>query len=173
MSVGNLTVNKNHRLILEAAARTGRTDLEVVVLGKGAEEEALRRVAGERGVPLELPGIVANEQLPGWLRSADVFLMTSHSEGHPKSLLEAMSVGLPCIGTNVRGIRDILKDGETGWLCEPAPDALASLLDSVLSDESRARRVGRGARQFVLEHYDAEVVMAREIAFLKKVASRR
>lgn len=123
LAVGGLTVNKNHRMIVEALAALRRDDLELVILGAGPEQEALRRLAAEKNVALALPGIVPNDELPAWLRSADAYLISSFSEGHPKSLLEAMSVGLPCIGTDVRGIRNVLAAGKTGWLCPADPGA--------------------------------------------------
>jgi glycosyltransferase involved in cell wall biosynthesis len=171
LAVGNLSPLKNHRLILEAAAQLGRDDLEVVILGRGPEEPALRALAAEKSVALELPGIVPNEDMPRFLQSADVYLITSTSEGHPKSLLEAMSVGLPCIGTNVRGIRDVLVDGDTGWLCPLEPEAVARRLAAVLAAPDEARQIGDRARRYVLEHYSAAVIMAREVAFLKEIAS--
>jgi glycosyltransferase involved in cell wall biosynthesis len=170
IAVGQLTARKNNRLLLEAVARTGRDDIEVVILGAGPEEQSLRRLADEKSVTLNLPGVVSNEMLPGRLRSADIYLLTSLSEGHPKSLLEAMSVGLPCIGTDVKGIRDVVVNGETGWLCPLDPDAVAATINRVLSDVPLARSVGTKARQFILDHYDAKVIMAREVAFLKAVA---
>lgn len=173
IAVGGLTPNKNHRLILEAMALSGRDDLELVVLGKGTEEEALRRLAAEKKLALELPGIVPNDALPDWLRRADVYLITSLSEGHPKSLLEAMSVGLPCIGTDVRGIRDVIASGKTGWLVPPEAGALAATVHAVLSDRAAAQAIGDAARRYILENHDAAVVMAREVAFLKTAARKR
>ncbi|MCX8036739.1 MAG: glycosyltransferase family 4 protein [Candidatus Sumerlaeia bacterium] len=170
IAVGSLTANKNHRLLIEAAALTGRRDLDVVILGCGEEEARLRELAAAKGVSLQLPGIVPNDVLPEHLRRADLYLITSLSEGHPKSLLEAMSVGLPCIGTNVRGIRDVLKDGETGRLVAPDAGELAKAISELLSDPSRAQALGTAARRHILEHYDAQAVMEQEIAFLKDVA---
>jgi glycosyltransferase involved in cell wall biosynthesis len=170
IAVGNLTPVKNHRLLVEAVAATGRRDVEVVILGAGPEEQALRRLAAEKGVALDLPGTVPNDQLPDWLRRADVYLITSLSEGHPKSLLEAMSVGLPCIGTEVKGIRDVLIAGKTGWLCPSESGALAATIQAIFSDQELARAVGANARCFILDNYDLRVVMAREVAFLKEVA---
>jgi len=172
IAVGSLTVRKNHNLLVEAVALTGRDKIEVVILGTGPEEETLRRLAADKRVTLELPGIVPNEQLPEWLRRADAYLITSHHEGHPKSLLEAMSVGLPCIGTDVPGIRDVLVEGETGRLCPSEPAPLAAAINAVLSDRQVARAIGVRARRFILENHDARVVIAREIAFLKMVARR-
>jgi glycosyltransferase involved in cell wall biosynthesis len=172
IAVGRVTSRKNHRLILEAAAGTGRRDIEVVIIGTGPEEDSLRRLAAESQIPLQLPGVVPNEELPQWLRSADIYLITSHHEGHPKSLLEAMSVGLPCIGADVKGIQDVLVNGETGWLCPPDSGALAEAISTLLTNKEKALAMGARARQFVLENYDARVVMAREIAFLKTVARR-
>ena len=172
IAVGGLTANKNHRLIVEAVALTGRDDLEVVILGTGPEEAALRAIAAETNVALELPGIVPNETLPEWLRGAEAYVISSLSEGHPKSLLEAMSVGLPCVGTDVRGIRDVLVQGKTGRLCPPRADALAAAIQEVLSDRETARALGARARDFILANHDAQAVIAREIAFLKDIAAR-
>jgi len=172
IAVGNLTPTKNHRLILDAVALTGRDDLEVAIVGAGPEEQTLRRLAGEKGIVLELSGIVPNEKLPEQYQRSDLYLITSLSEGQPKSLLEAMSVGLPCIGTDVKGIRDVLVDGQTGWLCPLEAGALAARIKAVLGNREMALAAGVRARQFVLENYDAKVVMSREVAFLKAVASR-
>jgi len=172
IAVGNLTENKDHSLLLEAVARTGRRDLTLTIFGRGPTEDALQRLAAEKGLALELPGIVPNETLPDRLREADAYCITSRSEGHPKSLLEAMSVGLPCIGTDAPGIRDVIRDGETGWLTPPAPAALARAIHRVYETPDAAAALGRKARAFVLEHYSAEVIMAREIAFLQEVARR-
>ncbi len=173
IAVGSLTANKNHRLLIEATALTGRRDLDVVILGRGEEEDRLRQLAAAKGISLQLPGIVPNDALPEHLRRADLYLITSLSEGHPKSLLEAMSVGLPCIGTDVRGIRDVLKDGETGRLVAPDAGELAKAIGELLSNPLRAQALGAAARRHILEHYDAQVVMEREIAFLKRMARRQ
>lgn len=172
IAVGQLAPRKNHRLMLEAVARTGRKDIEVVIVGTGPEDDALRRLATEKGISLELPGIISNEDMPAQLQRADMYMITSSREGHPKSLLEAMSVGLACIGTDVPGIRNVLRDGETGWLCPADPGALAAAAGSVLSDPAAAGAMGDAARRFILENYEAGAIMAREVAFLKEIALR-
>lgn len=173
IAVGNMTANKNQRLILDAVAQLERNDVDVVIIGRGAEEEALRKHAAELGIRLELPGIVPNEELPQWLQRSDAYLITSTSEGHPKSLLEAMSVGLPCIGTDVRGIRDVLEDGKTGWLCALEPESAASAIREALTENDDSMRRAENARRFVLDHYSAKVIMAREVEFLKRIADKK
>jgi len=172
VAVGNLTPVKNHRLLLEAVALLRRPEIEVVIFGVGPEEAALRCLAAEKGIALDLPGTVPNETLPERLRSADIYLIPSLSEGHPKSLLEAMSVGMPCIGTDVKGIRDVLVHEQTGWLCPLDPAALAAQIQAVLSNRKKSRAVGANARRFILENYDARVIMEREVKFLKAVARK-
>ena len=69
-----------------------------------------------------------------------VFILPSYYEGHPKVLLEAMSCGLPCIGTNVRGIREDVEHMKTGYLCETdhnsIADGLFELTDYTPFDET-------------------------------------
>ncbi len=75
------------------------------------------------------------------LLESDIFIFPSHFEGFPVSVIEAISLGLPCIATNVGGIPDILENGNVGLLVEPRNPALLSnaILELVNNDELRAK----------------------------------
>ena len=77
-----------------------------------------------------------------FLNRASAFILPSKYEGHPKSLIEAMSCGLPCIGSNVVGIKEDIRHKETGYLCNTDYQSIAEAIDIVLSDESLQRYMG-------------------------------
>jgi glycosyltransferase involved in cell wall biosynthesis len=123
--------------MLEAVAAVG--NLQLVLVGDGSLRDALAKRATGLGVDIELIGVVPHKTLPSHLQKADLFVLPSHIEGHPKALLEAMSVGLPCVATDVPDTRDLLLDGETGIFCPGTdPSDLAIGLRRFLQDRATA-----------------------------------
>ncbi len=170
--VGRLEPQKNLLALLEAVAIVG--DLQLVLVGGGNQREALAHQAEKLGVDVELEGIVPYEALPTYLQMADLFVLPSHIEGHPKALLEAMSVGLPCVGTDVPGIRDVLQDGETGILCPGTdPASLVSGLRRLLADRAAGREMGHRARALIEAKYDLGNLLQQEVELLQKLAAGR
>jgi glycosyltransferase involved in cell wall biosynthesis len=80
----------------------------------------------------------------------DVFVLSSLFEGLPYTILEAMALGKPVIATNVAGSKDIVVDGQTGFLVPPRdPHSLAGAILSLIRDSSRARQMGNAGRTLV------------------------
>ena len=108
-------------------------------------------------------GIRANIHFTGWisprrreelLARATVFVLPSHAEGLPMSLLEAMAAGCPVIASDVGGIPDVVTDGVNGLLVAAGDrDALALALHRVLVDRELAARLGREARQTIARRF--------------------
>ena len=74
------------------------------------------------------------------------------------------------MGTDVDGIRDVLRHEETGLLCPPTPEGIAAALDRLLDDPALWARLGRAAREFAAREYSLERVMEREMAVLAGVS---
>lgn len=87
--------------------------------------------------------------------SASLLVCASDVESLPRSILEAMALGVPVLGTNIFGVPDLITDGHTGWLCESRDvGALADALDRVLAlDEVERARVAGNARLMVEQNY--------------------
>jgi glycosyltransferase involved in cell wall biosynthesis len=177
--VGRLEPQKNLLMLIDALSRYAslhnglaqtRPAPHLVIVGDGSQREAVASAAALRGVSIEMRGVLDHEALPAVLRTADVFVLPSLAEGHPKALLEAMSCGLPCVGLNVPGTRDVLRHEETGLLCEPNAEALAAGLGRALEDTALANRLGRAARAWIRANYSAQVVMQQEIELLYRLA---
>ena len=131
--------------------------------GDGDIDAALRHVA--------VRGLSPNVHFMGWisprrtqelLLRATVFVLPSHAEGMPVSLLEAMAAGCPVLATRAGGIPDVVEDGVNGLLVEPGDrDALALALHRLLVDRDLAARLGRAARETVRRRFTAEHALAR------------
>jgi starch synthase len=103
-----------------------------------------------------VPGVVVHgrvrdrERLAALYRGARVFCLPSLYEPYGLVLLEAMAHGVPCVGSSVQAIPEILDQGRAGLLVEPGdPDALAQALLMLLSDDDMAHRLGAAGRRFV------------------------
>jgi glycosyltransferase involved in cell wall biosynthesis len=173
--VGRLVEQKNLATLIVAAGKlVGRFDLRLTLVGDGPLRGRLEALAGTLGVPMRFLSFVDHQKLPEFLAGADAFVLPSVIEGHPKALLEAMSCGVPCLASDVEGVRSMVTDGETGLLFDPRdPDALAAGLERVLTDEEFARNLGERARARVVERFDLASLVAREIALLRRVAADR
>jgi glycosyltransferase involved in cell wall biosynthesis len=142
-------------LLVEAfmAIATGRTDLRLKMIGDGADrrrcEELAHREPG--GSQVEFTGY--RTDVDAQLRQADAFVLPSLNENLPLALLQAMALGLPCIATDVGGIREVL-DADCGVIVPPGDvDALRLAMQRLIDEPRRAARLGHVARQRVAERF--------------------
>jgi glycosyltransferase involved in cell wall biosynthesis len=172
--VGRLEAQKNLARLIEAMRRVQEQHpARLVLVGEGTLRPMLQAQARDLGVAVEFAGIVEHSALPALLCVADVFVLPSLIEGHPKTLLEAMACGLPCVASDCEGNREVIEDGQTGLLALP-DDAgvLAAQITRVLEDEGLARALGVRARETVVRQYDLNSLLAREVALLQSIARR-
>lgn len=111
LSMGRLSVQKNHAMLLRAAALLGNRPWRLRICGAGPEEQALRALAAELGIEdrLELPGFVS-DPVPEYL-AATVTALSSRWEDLPASVLEAIACGCPVVSTaSSPGLVDLLRD---------------------------------------------------------------
>ncbi len=157
---------------IERLVREGR-DVLCTLVGAGATLQSTRDEVGRLGLAerVEFTGAVTPEDVDQYLQNADVFVLCSRSEGSPGSVLEAMSAGLPVVGTDVPGINDVVIDGETGLLVPvDNAEALADALASLAGDRGRCRRLGAAGRRRVSECHSWERVTALKEALYLSVA---
>ncbi len=163
--VGRLAEQKGVDVLLEALAR-GPAAIRLVLLGDGPWRHRLE----ERAARPDLMGRVvfagAREDVPALLPAFDLLVLPSRWEGFGLAAVEGMAAGLPVVGTQVDGPRDVVLDGVTGLLVPPEdPAALAGALGRVAADRELARRLAEAGRRRAWERFDARR-MAREVVDL-------
>ncbi|MEP6501841.1 MAG: glycosyltransferase [Betaproteobacteria bacterium] len=118
--------------------------VRLVLVGEGAERDALMRLAEQAGVADRVTFLGARPQpvVADWIAAADLLCLPSHAEGSPNVVVEALASGIPVVASRVGGIPDLVDDGVNGLLVEPGrPDALAAALGAALSRDWAAARI--------------------------------
>jgi len=156
-SVGRLSIEKGMDVLVRAFALVAREvpHSELVIVGDGAEREALEALTKELSLTDHVQFLGQRADVWDQLARLDVFVLPSRSEGMPMALLEAMATALPVVSTAVGGIPEALVDGRNGLLV-PAedPKALAVAIVRVLGDRSLAERLGQAARSTFEQRYE-------------------
>lgn len=152
--VGRLVDVKNPQAVLLAASmvKNKLKCTRVVFVGEGPLEMTLKGQSASLGLAaeVEFKGYVgSSEELWNEYREADVLVLPSHSEGLPLVIMEAMSMGLPVIATDVGGVSELVVNGKTGFLLEHGdPSQIAdALLQLALSRDGVYEELSRGALQ--------------------------
>ena len=128
-----------------------------LVVGEAPRRKYLRHLVdlAERfGVGDRLIWVGAQEDVPRFLAAMDLFVLPSHTEGLPLTVLEAMAAGRPVIGTAVGGIPEAVRHGETGFVVPPRdPRRLAQAAVDVLANPALAKSMGEAGRATVREAF--------------------
>lgn len=150
---GRLDPVKGLDFLLPAFAEIVRRHrARLFLAGGGAYEPRIREIVDRLGIQGSVHLLGPRDDVPSLLRSADLFVFPSRTEGLPNALLEAMSAGCPIVTTDVPGCHDLVTDGRTG-LKVPYGDtsALANAMRRLIEDPVLARALGRAASDEV-EH---------------------
>lgn len=158
--VGRLVNHKNLSNLIKAFSKLPK---KIIIFGGGELKQELENLAKSVKANVEFKGNISNKDLPKELNKSEVFILPSFFEGNPKTLLEAMSCGLPCIGTNVEGIKEIVKHKENGYLCKTNAESIREAILEVLGDKSLKEKIGANARKTILEKFSLEEILEKEI----------
>ena len=168
--VGRLDRQKNVFSLIEAMRGL---DAELVIVGDGPHASALQEAAREHGVRADFLGRVPHNELPAILNSCEIFALPSLYEGHPKALLEAMACGLSVVGADVPGVREVLRHGQTGWLCDTDAASIAEALNRLLTDADLRQHLGRNAREEIVRYCSLDRVLELESDLLGEITAAK
>lgn len=162
--VGRLSKEKNLFNLIEAMAGL---PVKLTLIGQGYLRNNLEQFAKVQKVPVEFLGKIANEILPQELNKAEIFVLPSLYEGCPKALLEAMACGLPCIGADVEGIKEVIIHKENGYLCQTDVVSIKKALIELLGDENLRIKIGNNARETILNNFSLEKIVKKDYEILE------
>jgi glycosyltransferase involved in cell wall biosynthesis len=163
-AVGNLYAVKGHERLIRALPAIVRQHpgARLVILGRGPLRERLEAEARALGVGDRVHLLGYRDDVAQWLGAVDVFASASLSEGLPLSVLEAMAAAKPVVVTDVGGMPEIVRDGETGFVVPVAdPAALADRISSLLANPGLAGRLGSAGRRRVGAVFSLDAMVAR------------
>jgi len=159
--VANMRTIKNHIFLLQAFNTIREeSDVKLVVVGEGFKfdddnaEPQIRQYISDNNMGSDVLLLGKRHDIPELLSIMDVFCLVSLKEGLPLSILEAMSSGLPVVGTNVDGISDIVVDEVNGYLVELDDiEGLIHKIGSLLKNEALRVAMGQQARRMANDKY--------------------
>ena len=153
ISAGRLSPEKNQALMLQAfrLALDENPDLTLTIAGSGPEEQKLQTLCRELYLDESVRFLGHVEDVSPILAEGDVFLLSSRYEGLPIAMLEAMASDLPIIATDVGGVRDLVSDGENGFLIPSEDaDAMAKAIVRLAHDPALRARMGARSAQIAM-----------------------
>ena len=166
--VGRLEEEKNLFNLIEGIANL---PVKLVVIGSGPLREKLEKFSKEKNANVEFKRNIDNEKLPEELNKSGIFILTSFYEGCPKTLLEAMACGLPCIGANIEGIREIVNHKKNGYLCEKDVESIMKAILRVLEDKTLREKISKNARRTILENFSLDKILEKELKIYEAIAA--
>lgn len=166
LSVGRLERQKNFANLIKALKDL---DVNLLLVGGGSLKDNLMQLAKEENISLKIIDSVENTKMPYIYSRADMFILPSIIEGTPKALLEAMSSGLPVIGTKVEGIKNIILHGKNGLLVEPDNRNIRVGVMNLINDGNLREKLAANARAFVKKTYDLKYLIKLEIDAIKSI----
>lgn len=173
--VGSLSFEKCPLRAVEVFSRMAaeQPNLYLWMLGDGPQDADCLQLARERGVEkrLRLTGTV--QDVAPYLKAADLHLLTSDTEGLPGCLVESAALGLPCVAADVGGVKEIVLDGETGFVV-PADDTASYVRNSrrLLDDPELHRRFSAKAEAWA-ENFSMEAVGPQYLSLYEEILANR
>jgi glycosyltransferase involved in cell wall biosynthesis len=158
-TVARLEAQKAPLDLVEAVARLGRPDVQVVWVGDGPLRTKTEQLIERRGLGSRFRLLGERDDVHALLPAFDVFALSSVFEGLPCVLVEAMSCGVPVVATAVNSVPELVVSGETGVVCRPGdPSSLARALAYLLDRPDAAERMAAAARAHLAVRYRAEAL---------------
>ncbi|MBW1710880.1 MAG: glycosyltransferase family 4 protein, partial [Deltaproteobacteria bacterium] len=171
---GSLVPDKDVDILLKAVDRLKHLSLRLLIAGQGPSDQELRNLA--KSLKIEHLVTFQGQISPGshmaeMMSRAHFLVLPSHHEGRPNVVLEAMAAGRPVIGTDIEGIRELVKHTETGLLF-PKGDikVLSEAIERLVENPELLIRMGRSARQWVLDQgFSWDYTASKYIELFKRV----
>jgi glycosyltransferase involved in cell wall biosynthesis len=167
--IGRLTFQKNVTALLDAIRPLA---LRTLIIGDGDLRIPLQQQFQYLDPKVQWLPHVSNPQISEYLARTRLFVLPSHYEGHPKTLIEAMACSLPVIGADSPGIRELIQHGENGWLCGTDPESIRSAIRELLASPDLCRKLGQNARKFVVEHFSLDRIVEMELQILNETVGQ-
>jgi glycosyltransferase involved in cell wall biosynthesis len=177
-TVGRIVKEKGLREFLEMAECLTRegVDAKYLVIGESLPSDrdqfgpTLRKLVEDAGLSERFVFTGMTDRVEDYLAVMDIFVLASYREGFPRSVLEAMAAGLPVVATDIRGCREAVSNGKSGFIVQPADaDSLTTAVRRLVTNAKERQEMGRQGRALAVERYDYRQVQARFGTFVEQM----
>jgi glycosyltransferase involved in cell wall biosynthesis len=176
LMVGILRRVKAHEIAFAALnlVKANFPSVRLVVAGDGPRAEHLRALAAELRLQDYVTFLGFRDDVPDLLNAADLFLLTSRSEGVPQGITQALGLGLPVVASNVGGVPELIEHRRTGLLF-PSEDAEAAAeqIRTVLIDPAQAQKWGEAGRDHVHQFFSRDSMTRKVEALCTELLARK
>jgi glycosyltransferase involved in cell wall biosynthesis len=173
-AVGRLSPEKGHERLIRAAPRVlqSRPEACFVIAGDGPLRRPLEALARRLGIQTRVRFLGFCEDVAAVLSALDVFVLPSLHEGQPMVLLEAMAMAKPAVVGDIHGIREVVRDGETGCVVPGDNlEAMAQAIVALLDPSDKAAEMGRKGRAVVEQRFDIADTIEQHVKLYKELAA--
>jgi glycosyltransferase involved in cell wall biosynthesis len=172
LSVAELNPGKRHRDIIRAIAHLNRPDICMAFAGEGPLLEDLKQLAKQMGVQNQIRFLGFRRDITTWMRASVATVLASEREGLPRSIMESMSLGIPVIGTDIRGIQDLL--AYNSGILFPVGDAdkLASAIAWVVDNSHKAQQIGKLGQERIIDYDIHHIIKLHETLYAEALSSK-
>ncbi len=146
-----------------------QTEYELDIVGGGDQKREIEAYIKKYNIKANLLGRFSNDRIPNIINRYPVYILPSYFENNPKTLLEAMACERAVIGTNIMGIKEIITHNKNGLLCEIDSRSIGRAIEKLMHDEELQSRLGKNARDFVVENCSLELIADNECKLYKKI----
>jgi len=173
MHISNFRKVKNLPVLLQVFNEVQKhIPARLALVGDGPERESVERQAEDMGIIERVDFLGDQEFVAELLPAADVFLLPSQHESFGLAALEAMSCGVPVVGSRIGGLPEVIIHEETGYLCDPNDVAcMSAIVLGLLRDEDLRLKIGRAARARAEQEFNRDKVVARYVDAYQRLVS--
>jgi glycosyltransferase involved in cell wall biosynthesis len=170
--VAEFTRNKRHRDVVQAMARLKRPDIHTAFVGEGACRAEVETQVAQLSLSKTIHFLGYRRDVPALFRAATCATLTSQREGLPRSVMEALCLEVPVVGSDARGIRDLLEGG--GGIVVPVGDVakLAEAIRELVDHPPRARQMGETGRRNMAQYSLPNVIKLNEELYRHAIGER-
>jgi glycosyltransferase involved in cell wall biosynthesis len=151
--VAALRPEKNHWMFIQVAERVLRQvpEAHFIIIGDGPERANIEGWIAQLKLQSNVHLLGSRSDTPQLLAAMDVFLLTSHNEANPVSILEALACEVPVVSTQVGSVAETVRNDETGFTIPPGDvEAASTRIVQLLTNPEQARRLGQNGRELVI-----------------------
>ena len=159
-SVGRLEHVKGYDILIDAFGRISDENAQLILIGDGSEKESLKNLVKRRSIENRVHFVGHQNDVSNWLSALDVYVNSSRSEGMSQSIVEAMSIGLPIVATDVGDAkRMLLRDSKSpGLICDPnEPSTMTQAIQNLIADSTLRNELGRNSLACHRNHYTESI----------------